>query len=280
MRCSLPCRFRPPLRRKAPAPAEKCDVTDPAVCLFPWPNDAFTVRDKSTRHGRRLALDPTSTPRNKDGVLIDPSDINRADGFSPGSAMLTKVPGLDTPAAAEATGLPRAGEPRRRASRAWLAGRRDQRAHRQAPADLGRARLERRRRRQPRADHPPGAQPQGGRALHRRPAQPASERTASRIPASAAFRAFRDRISSQRPAGQAPPPPLPAHLQDAAQGRACAATTSTSRGTSRSRAQHSLAGRALALRDSAFAALGDHNLRDLKVEGALAVVHGRLGRPT
>ena len=34
-------------------------------------------------------------PRNKDGVPIDPTDMNRADGFSPGSMMLVKVPGLD-----------------------------------------------------------------------------------------------------------------------------------------------------------------------------------------
>ena len=45
-------------------------------------------------------------PRNKDGKPIDPTDMNRADGFSPGSAMLTKVPGLDTPAAVKRSKLP------------------------------------------------------------------------------------------------------------------------------------------------------------------------------
>ena len=45
-------------------------------------------------------------PRNKDGKPIDPTDMNRADGFSPGSAMITKVPGLDTPAAFERSKLP------------------------------------------------------------------------------------------------------------------------------------------------------------------------------
>ena len=81
---------------------EACDFTDPAVCLYPWPNDHFTKRDASTPTGRRLALQRSSMPRNKDGVPIDPTDMNRADGFSPGSALLTKVPGLDTPAAAAA----------------------------------------------------------------------------------------------------------------------------------------------------------------------------------
>ena len=45
-------------------------------------------------------------PRNKNGKPIDPTDMNRADGFSPGSAMLTKVPGLDSPAAVRRSKLP------------------------------------------------------------------------------------------------------------------------------------------------------------------------------
>ncbi|MEA2455443.1 MAG: hypothetical protein QOI45_1705, partial [Thermoleophilaceae bacterium] len=27
-------------------PSSRCDFTDPAVCLYPWPNDLFTKRDK------------------------------------------------------------------------------------------------------------------------------------------------------------------------------------------------------------------------------------------
>ena len=45
-------------------------------------------------------------PRNKDGKAIDPTDMNRADGFSPGTAILVKVPGLDTPAAFRRNKLP------------------------------------------------------------------------------------------------------------------------------------------------------------------------------
>ena len=83
-----------------------CDFTDPAVCQFPWPNNLFTKRDKGTDTGLRLALKKSAMPRNKDGKPIDPTDMNRADGFSPGSAMLTKVPGLDTPAAVKRSKLP------------------------------------------------------------------------------------------------------------------------------------------------------------------------------
>ena len=36
--------------------------------------------------------------------MIDPTEYNRSDGFSPGNMILTKVPGLDTPAAFKKTG--------------------------------------------------------------------------------------------------------------------------------------------------------------------------------
>src|SRR4051812_43683793 len=79
----------------APLPSGTCDPIDPAVCLQPWPNDYFTVPDPSTATGRRLNLDPLSMPRNRAGKPIDPTDMNRADGFSPGNPVVTRVPGLD-----------------------------------------------------------------------------------------------------------------------------------------------------------------------------------------
>ena len=91
-------------------PSKRCDFTDPAVCLLPWPNDLFTKADRSTPTGKRLNLARASMPRNKAGKPLDPTDVNRADGFSPGSAMLTKVPGLDTPRAARRSGLPPIGD--------------------------------------------------------------------------------------------------------------------------------------------------------------------------
>src|SRR3954469_3070860 len=81
-----------------------CDPIDPAACLYPWPNDHFTVADHSTDTGLRLDLGLTEMPRNKYGKPIDPAPYNRNDGFSPGSLIVTKVPGLDTPAAFEKTG--------------------------------------------------------------------------------------------------------------------------------------------------------------------------------
>src|SRR5215212_1753131 len=74
--------------------------------LLPWPNDALTKRDKTTDTGRRLNLPKAAMPRNKDGVPIDPTDMNRADGFSPGSVIIVKVPGLDNPTALAKSNLP------------------------------------------------------------------------------------------------------------------------------------------------------------------------------
>ena len=79
----------------------RCDPLDERACLLPWPNDAYTKPDATTATGRRLDIRPDSTPLNAQGVPIDVTDQNRADGFSPGSAILTFVPDLDV----EATGI-------------------------------------------------------------------------------------------------------------------------------------------------------------------------------
>ena len=101
----------------APPSGRGCDRLDDAACLLPFPNDAFTRKDRHTATGLRLALGPKQTPRNADGVAIDPTDLNRMDGFSPGSVVLTKVPGLATPGALARTnpvGLARLGAYARR----------------------------------------------------------------------------------------------------------------------------------------------------------------------
>ncbi len=95
----------PPLGALSTADAGRCDFLDPAACLFPWPNDQFTKADASTPTGRRLDLDPASTPANTKNQHIDPTDQNRGDGFSPGNLIVTKVPGLDNQAAFDRSGL-------------------------------------------------------------------------------------------------------------------------------------------------------------------------------
>jgi hypothetical protein len=83
--------------------ADRCDPLDPAVCLQPFPNDHFTVADPTTDTGKRIALQSASMPQSNVGVSVNPTENNRNDGFSPGSMLITKVPGLETPEAFAAT---------------------------------------------------------------------------------------------------------------------------------------------------------------------------------
>jgi hypothetical protein len=246
-------------------PSDGCDFTDPAVCLFPWPNDLFTKHDAATPTGRRLDLQASSMPRNKDGIPIDPTDVNRADGFSPGSMLLTKVPGLDTPEAAAASELPPLTDPRRGLAR-------------RSPVVVINARTGER--------HPiwaeldSNADDPANRALIIRPARNFEEgeryvvalrklrdATGRRIRAGLAFKLYRDRIRTHDPAVEKRRPRFERifwELRRAGVTRhnlylAWDFTIASER---------SLAGRVLHIRDEAFTALGDRDLRDLEVDGA------------
>jgi len=241
-----------------------CDFIGAAVCQFPWPNDYFTRRDSSTDTGLRLALRKSAMPRNKDGKPIDPTDMNRADGFSPGSAMLVKVPGLDRPAAVRRSKLPPLANLRR-----GLAKR--------SPVVVINARTGRR--------HPIWAEIDSNpdrpadRVLIIRPARNFEEgeryivalRNLKRgngreIKAGRGFRIYRDRIKT----GARPIERRRRHF-----GRIFRALRKA--GVKRHTlylawdftvaSEHSLTTRMLHIRDRAFRTLGDNNLRDLKVAG-------------
>jgi hypothetical protein len=72
-----------------------CNPLDHAACLLPFPNDSFTVADPTTPTGRRISINRLAMPRNVANVPIDPTELNRNDGWSQGSAALASVPGLD-----------------------------------------------------------------------------------------------------------------------------------------------------------------------------------------
>ena len=76
-------------------PAGRCDPLDPSRCLLPFPSNFFTVADASSPTGLRLHFTADELPSNVSGVPIDPTDWNRSDGFSPGSLIMTFVPGID-----------------------------------------------------------------------------------------------------------------------------------------------------------------------------------------
>jgi len=81
----------------SPVDAPGCDRLDDAACLLPFPNDAF-------RKDGKVALSTAQMPRNAKGTAIDAAGWKGLDGFSPGSVILTKVPGLQTDAALKKTG--------------------------------------------------------------------------------------------------------------------------------------------------------------------------------
>jgi hypothetical protein len=253
-----------PTAAQAQAPP-RCDVLDPAVCLYPWPNDHFTERDRTTSTGRRLALDPAAMPRNKDGVPIDPTDINRADGFSPGSMMLTKVPGLDTPAAAAATGLPPLTELWRGLS--W-----------RSPVVVINARTGKRHPIWAEIDSNP-ADP-ADRVLIVRPARNFEEgeryivalrnlkdAAGQTIKANPAFRLYRDRVKTRDPSIKRRRHHFERIFHDLRKAGVSRGNLYLAWDFTVASAR-SLAGRMLHIRDQAFAGLGDRNLGDLAVEGS------------
>jgi hypothetical protein len=246
-------------------PSKRCDFTDPAVCLYPWPNDYFTRSDRDTATGRRLNLKRASMPRNKDGRPIDPRDMNRADGFSPGSMLITKVPGLDTLAAARRSKLPPIGNLRRSLAK-------------RSPVVVIGARTGKR--------HPVWAEVDSNperradRVLIIRPGKNFTEgrryivalrnlktRSGRTIRPSRGFRIYRDRIGSRK------------RLVNLRRKRYERIFRTLRRAGVRRRSlflawdftvasRQSLAGRALHIRDRAFRQLGDTNLRDLTVQGS------------
>ncbi|WP_231924228.1 hypothetical protein [Micromonospora chokoriensis] len=84
-----------------PTGRPSCDPIDPTACLLPFPNDYFTVPDRTSPTGKRVRIAASAMPANVQGTPIDPTEWNRQDGFSPGSPILVRVPGLD----AAATGI-------------------------------------------------------------------------------------------------------------------------------------------------------------------------------
>jgi hypothetical protein len=59
--------------------ADRCDFLDPAHCLYPFPNDHFTIADPTTDTGRRVALNDASMPVN------ETVDLSAAIGVLPGT---------------------------------------------------------------------------------------------------------------------------------------------------------------------------------------------------
>jgi hypothetical protein len=87
----------------AAAPGADCQPFAGKPCLLPFPNDLFTVKDPSSATGLRVHLPQGAMPTNTVGSQIQVKEYDRNNGFSPGSAIVVRVPGLDNPAAFDKT---------------------------------------------------------------------------------------------------------------------------------------------------------------------------------
>jgi len=89
-----------------PTNPQACDPLDPAQCMLPYPNDWLTKPDATSATGRRLDLNVLAMPRNIAGKPIETQEWNRSDGFSAGAQILTVVPGMTKNSDLRPSGLP------------------------------------------------------------------------------------------------------------------------------------------------------------------------------
>jgi len=242
------------------AAASTCDPLDPSACLYPWPNNAFTKKDAATQTKLRLDLPRSGMPANTSGVHIDPTEWNRSDGFSPGSALITRVPGLDV-------------------ARSGIAPITDIGAYarRDAPVVLINTRTHQRHPIWAELDSNPAKA--GDVTLEIRPARNLQEGTryvvalrnlkgarGQTLRPRRAFRVLRDRRRTNSRAIAARRPALERDFRDLRKAgiarRSLYLAWDFTVGS-----EANLSGRALAMRDDAFKRLGDTNLADLRPQG-------------
>ena len=81
------------------AQAADCQPFTSVPCLLPFPNNLFTRKDRTSPTGLRVRLPAAAMPINTKGQRISVAPYDRNDGFSPGSAIIVHVAGLDNAAA-------------------------------------------------------------------------------------------------------------------------------------------------------------------------------------
>ena len=250
--------------------ADRCDFLDPTVCLQPFPNDYFTVPDATTPTGRRLNLNTNSMPANKFGVHIDATDYNRADGFSPGNLITVKIPQVETQAAFDNSGFVPVNNLHKydddnqpvvvidaaTGERQPIFAELDANPNHYSPGDYKDVNLIIRPARNFEEGHRYIVALRGLRDAQNNPVDPPMP-----------FRVYRDRLITQDPA-----------IESRRDHMESLISTLQQNGFARSNlymtwdftvaSEHSLAGRALAIRDNALAALGDTTPGDGVIDGS------------
>jgi hypothetical protein len=67
---------------------DSCNPLGGQTCMLPWPSMAFTKVDATSATGLRIDAPIAAMPKNGDGISIDPTKLDRWDGFSPTGPML------------------------------------------------------------------------------------------------------------------------------------------------------------------------------------------------
>jgi hypothetical protein len=86
---------------------KKCEfIASPgsSECMLPFPDDYYTKADPTSPTGRRIDFRELATPENAAHQHIEVGPYNSGDGFSPGSVIALKVPGVETRADVKAMG--------------------------------------------------------------------------------------------------------------------------------------------------------------------------------
>jgi hypothetical protein len=91
----------------AAAAAADCQPFANTPCLLPFPSNLFTKHDKSSVTGLRVHLPVGAMPVNSKGSRVGVASYDRNDGFSPGSAIIVHVRGLDNAKAFSRAGAAR-----------------------------------------------------------------------------------------------------------------------------------------------------------------------------
>jgi hypothetical protein len=73
-----------------------CQPYQHSACLFPYPDNRLTVKDKQSATGLRVNLPASGMPINYALSKLSPTPFNLHDGFSPGSAVLLHISQLDS----------------------------------------------------------------------------------------------------------------------------------------------------------------------------------------
>ncbi len=81
------------------ANAEKCDfISSPvnAPCMVPFPDNYYTVASPTSETGRQINFQTEAMPANAYAQHIEAGPYNASNGFSQGSTILVKIPGIES----------------------------------------------------------------------------------------------------------------------------------------------------------------------------------------